>query len=83
MTIMKLNLLKDTLELAKHTQLTPDEIGERLNVTARWYYKFINGEIKNPGVIHVQNLFNLLSETTKDNRNLTDRRKNRRIKTIN
>lgn len=80
---MDKDLYTQTVELAKTTKLTPKEICINLQVTERWFYKFISGEIKNPGVIHVQNLFNLLvanlpEQDKPDSRQAPDRRVNRR-----
>lgn len=88
MSDMDKDLYTKTIQLAKTTKLSPKEICTNLKVTERWFYKFISGEIKNPGVIHVQNLFNLLIESLPeyektDNRHLSDRRDSRRKKVIN
>lgn len=84
---MDKDLYTKTIELAKTTTLSPKEICTNLRVTERWFYKFISGEIKNPGVIHVQNLFNLLVENLPefekaDQRHTSERRVNRRAKII-
>lgn len=77
---MNKDLYTKTVELAKTTTLSPKEISTNLKLTERWFYKFISGEIKNPGVIHVQNLFNLLSKNLIDidKRRVSDRRESRR-----
>lgn len=57
---MNTDLYNRTIELAKTTQLSPKDICASLKVTERWFYKFISGEIKNPGVHNVQALHDLL-----------------------
>jgi hypothetical protein len=57
---MNTDLYNLTIELAKSTTLSPKDICASLKVTERWFYKFISGEIKNPGVHNVQALHDLL-----------------------
>jgi hypothetical protein len=57
---MDKDLLTKTLELAKSTRIPPKTLCADIGVTERWYYKLIRGDIKNPGVIHVQNLYKRL-----------------------
>lgn len=59
---MNNSLLKEAIELAKNTQIPAKEICAQLNVSERWLYKVISGEIKNPGVNTIQHLHNLLTK---------------------
>jgi hypothetical protein len=80
---MNTDLYNRTIELAKSTTLSPKDICASLKVTERWFYKFMSGEIKNPGVHNVQSLHDLLSQNEPqsqkdDKRHLSDRRASRR-----
>ena len=57
---MNYNLYTTTLILAKNTRISRKEICSHLKVTERWLYKFLSGEIKNPGVHNVQSLHDFL-----------------------
>lgn len=79
MLSMNKDLYNQTIDLAKSTKLSPKDICASLKVTERWFYKFISGEIKNPGVHNVQQLHDLLICHTADSncaekRSLVDRR---------
>ena len=63
---MDFNLLEKTLDYAKRTKYSVKDICSAIHVTERWYYKLLSGEIKNPGVKHVQNLHNLLAAEAGD-----------------
>lgn len=82
---MNKDLYNRTIELAKSTKLSPKDICASLKVTERWFYKFISGEIKNPGVHNVQSLHDLLikhspEHKNDDKRSGDDRRASRRKK---
>lgn len=50
------DLLKETLELAKTTPLTTEEVCKRAKVKQRWYYDLLSGRFKDPGVNKITRL---------------------------
>ena len=77
-SVMDFNLLEKTLDYARQTKCSVKDICSAIHVTERWYYKFLSGEIKNPGVKHVQNLHNLLAAEAGDEAIKTHRSPGRR-----
>ena len=77
-SVMDFNLLEKTLDYAKRTKYSVKDICSAIHVTERWYYKLLSGEIKNPGVKHVQNLHNLLAAEAGDEAIKTPRSPGRR-----
>ena len=53
-------LLEKTLVLAGRVTVSVVRLCRDAGVTTRWYYKFINGEIKDPSVNKVQRLHDCL-----------------------
>ena len=53
---MKNTLLESTLELAVNYDGNVTNLCKEVGVTPRWFYKLIAGDIKNPGVLHIQRL---------------------------
>lgn len=55
-------LVTETIRLAKKTDLPIREICKRAEVGERWFYKFINGEIQEPGANRVGRVHKVLSD---------------------
>lgn len=56
-----MNLLDETLALARTSDRSVAEICKAARVTDRWYYMFLAGEIKDPSVRRVQRVYDFLS----------------------
>jgi len=59
---MKSELLIRTLKMAEAVQVPVALICEDANVTPRWYYKLVRGEIPDPGVNRIQRLHDTLKK---------------------
>ena len=57
-----MSLLNATLELVKNTSIPPSESCKAVGVTTRWLKMVQAGDIKNPGVLHIQKLHDYLKE---------------------
>ena len=55
-----MTLLDETLELARGTHLPVTQICRGADVTTRWFYMFVAGELKDPSVRRVQRLHDYL-----------------------
>lgn len=57
-----MDLLNDTIDMAKRADIPIPQICEDHEISKRWYTYFINGETPNASVTRVQNLYNYLTE---------------------
>lgn len=55
------DLVKETLSLAKQTNLAVSEICKAAGVKQRWYYRFLAGDFQDPGVNKILRLHSVLS----------------------
>jgi hypothetical protein len=54
-------LLDKTLHMMKSTSLKVREICREADLSTRWYYDLLSGDIKDPSVNRVQRLYDYLS----------------------
>lgn len=59
---MNKNLLDSTLDMARHTDVPVAEICRAVEVTPRWYYMLMAGDIRDPSVRKIQRLHDYLAE---------------------
>jgi len=55
-----MNLKKETLQMLDKTPRTRVELAKLAGVDREWLAKFHQGRIKNPGVLHVQAVYDFL-----------------------
>ena len=55
-----MNLLEATLALARKTKRPSKDICREIGVTLRWYQMVLAGEIREPSVVKIQRLHDLL-----------------------
>jgi hypothetical protein len=58
--IMK-NLLNETMALAREMRRSKCDVALECGFSARWLHKLLAGQIKNPGVVHIQRLHDVLA----------------------
>ena len=54
------DLLSETLDLARRTQLPVAKICREIGVTPRWFHKVLSGETPDPSVRRIQRLHDYL-----------------------
>ncbi|CAK0742733.1 hypothetical protein CCP3SC15_1210005 [Gammaproteobacteria bacterium] len=57
-----MNLLDETMELARVSRLPVSAICEAIGVTPRWHHKLMSGKIKDPSVRRIQRLYDFLNK---------------------
>lgn len=55
-------LLKQTLELARRTEIPVDRICQGARVKERWYFRFVAGDFEDPGVNKVERVHRFLKK---------------------
>lgn len=57
-----MDLLQETKALARRTEIPVTAICREIGVSTRWYYKFLDGQIKDPSIRRVQRLNKALKD---------------------
>ena len=55
------NLLDETMALAREMRRSKREVALECGISTRWLHKLLAGQIKNPGVVHIQRLHDVLA----------------------
>lgn len=69
------NLLNETLQLAKNTDLPVLDICREADIKPRWFHRFVSGDFKEPGVAKIERLNKVLKARAISSKRYTARRK--------
>lgn len=59
------DLVSETRRLAKASKMPVDELCAAAKVKRRWFYRFLAGDFKEPGVGKISRLYTVLTEVSK------------------